>query len=252
MRIGDGDGRRAKPSRRRDTAGHAYNCPCAMHSMPARRVLRADRAIDAARSSRSPPALAIVLALLAVLRSRRSSAAALPSDAGDTWAHLAQTVLPRYVGQHARARRAGRRGRGASAAPPPAGWSRAAAFPAAAFFAWALLLPLAMPAYVMAYAYTDFLQYAGPRADARCATLFGWSRRRLLVPGRALAARRRGDVRVRALSVRLPARAHRVPRAAARADRGGAHARPRSARARSGASSCRSRVPRSPAASRWR
>ena len=29
-------------------------------------------------------------------------------------------------------------------------------------FEWALLLPLAMPAYVMAYAYTDFLQYAGP------------------------------------------------------------------------------------------
>ena len=30
------------------------------------------------------------------------------------------------------------------------------------FFEWALLLPLAMPAYVVAYAYTDFLQYAGP------------------------------------------------------------------------------------------
>ncbi len=30
------------------------------------------------------------------------------------------------------------------------------------FFEWALLLPLAMPAYVSAYAYTDFLQYSGP------------------------------------------------------------------------------------------
>ena len=29
-------------------------------------------------------------------------------------------------------------------------------------FEWALLLPLAMPAYVVAYAYTDFLQYGGP------------------------------------------------------------------------------------------
>ena len=29
-------------------------------------------------------------------------------------------------------------------------------------FEWALLLPLAMPAYVLAYAYTDFLQYGGP------------------------------------------------------------------------------------------
>ena len=29
-------------------------------------------------------------------------------------------------------------------------------------FEWLLLLPLAMPAYVTAYAYTDFLQYSGP------------------------------------------------------------------------------------------
>jgi iron(III) transport system permease protein len=31
---------------------------------------------------------------------------------------------------------------------------------------WALLLPLAMPAYVVAYAYTDFLQYSGPAQSA--------------------------------------------------------------------------------------
>jgi iron(III) transport system permease protein len=31
---------------------------------------------------------------------------------------------------------------------------------------WALLLPLAMPAYVVAYAYTDFLQYSGPAQTA--------------------------------------------------------------------------------------
>ena len=30
------------------------------------------------------------------------------------------------------------------------------------FFEWAMLLPLAMPAYVVAYAYTDFLQFSGP------------------------------------------------------------------------------------------
>jgi iron(III) transport system permease protein len=35
-------------------------------------------------------------------------------------------------------------------------------FPGRRIFEWALLLPLAMPAYVIAYAYTDFLQYAGP------------------------------------------------------------------------------------------
>lgn len=35
-------------------------------------------------------------------------------------------------------------------------------FPGRRGFEWALLLPLAMPAYVVAYAYTDFLQFAGP------------------------------------------------------------------------------------------
>ena len=44
-------------------------------------------------------------------------------------------------------------------------------FPGRKIFQWALLLPIAMPAYVVAYAYTDFLQYSGPAQDAiRAAT----------------------------------------------------------------------------------
>jgi len=44
-------------------------------------------------------------------------------------------------------------------------------FPGRRTFEWALLLPLAMPAYVVAYAYTDFLQYGGPLQNAiRAAT----------------------------------------------------------------------------------
>ena len=39
-------------------------------------------------------------------------------------------------------------------------------FPGRRFWEWALLLPMAMPAYVLAYAYTDFLQYSGPLASA--------------------------------------------------------------------------------------
>ncbi len=35
-------------------------------------------------------------------------------------------------------------------------------FPGRRLFEWALLLPLAMPAYVVAYAYTDSLQFSGP------------------------------------------------------------------------------------------
>ena len=45
-------------------------------------------------------------------------------------------------------------------------------------FEWALLLPLAMPAYVVAYAYTDFLQYAGP--------LQTWARSAFGLQGRLL------------------------------------------------------------------
>ena len=39
-------------------------------------------------------------------------------------------------------------------------------FPGRRFFEWVLLLPLAMPAYVVAYAYSDFLQYSGPLQTA--------------------------------------------------------------------------------------
>jgi iron(III) transport system permease protein len=35
-------------------------------------------------------------------------------------------------------------------------------FPGKRLFEWALILPLAMPTYVMAYAYTDFFQFSGP------------------------------------------------------------------------------------------
>lgn len=49
-------------------------------------------------------------------------------------------------------------------------------FPGRRFFEWALLLPLAMPAYVLAYAYTDFLQFSGP--------LQTWLRQALDLEGR--------------------------------------------------------------------
>ncbi|MDP3422844.1 MAG: iron ABC transporter permease [Burkholderiaceae bacterium] len=41
---------------------------------------------------------------------------------------------------------------------------------------WALLLPLAMPAYVVAYAYTDFLQFSGP-LQVGLREAFGWQGR---------------------------------------------------------------------------
>lgn len=46
-------------------------------------------------------------------------------------------------------------------------------FPGKRIFEWALVLPLAMPAYVVAYAYTDFLQFSGP-VQSGLRALFGW------------------------------------------------------------------------------
>lgn len=46
-------------------------------------------------------------------------------------------------------------------------------FPGKRLFEWALVLPLAMPAYVVAYAYTDFLQFTGPLQTALRAA-FHW------------------------------------------------------------------------------
>jgi iron(III) transport system permease protein len=46
-------------------------------------------------------------------------------------------------------------------------------FPGRRLFEWALLLPFAMPAYVIAYLYTDLLEYAGP-VQSTLRELFGW------------------------------------------------------------------------------
>jgi iron(III) transport system permease protein len=46
-------------------------------------------------------------------------------------------------------------------------------FPGRRSFEWALLLPLAMPAYVLAYAYTDALQFSGP-LQMGLRQSFGW------------------------------------------------------------------------------
>ena len=46
-------------------------------------------------------------------------------------------------------------------------------FPGHKVFGWMLILPLAMPAYVMAYVYTDFLEYSGPLQTA-LRLIFSW------------------------------------------------------------------------------
>ena len=56
------------------------------------------------------------------------------------------------------------------------GWLAASCeFPGRRIAEWTLLLPLAMPAYIVAYAYTDALQFSGPVQGA-LRDAFGWSR----------------------------------------------------------------------------
>src|SRR3989339_603843 len=88
---------------------------------------------------------------------------------------MAQTVLPDYLGTPLLL--SALVGLGVVAV----GLSCAAAvtlfdFSGRRFFEWALLLPLAMPAYVVAYAYTDFLQFSGP-FQTMVRELTGWQGR---------------------------------------------------------------------------
>lgn len=74
---------------------------------------------------------------------------------------MAATVLPEYTG--ATLALALMAGVGVIAVGVPAALLVTVFdFPGRRSFEWLLLLPLAMPAYVTAYAYTDFLQFSGP------------------------------------------------------------------------------------------
>jgi len=117
---------------------------------------------------------AVALALTAALPVVAVVARGIAPGAGATWAHLADTVLARYVGNTLAL--VVLVGAGVAFGGTLTGWAVAQfRFRGSAFFEWALLLPLAMPAYVMAYAYTDLLQYAGPVQGA-LREAFGWSR----------------------------------------------------------------------------
>ncbi|MBL0090352.1 MAG: iron ABC transporter permease [Ideonella sp.] len=91
-----------------------------------------------------------------------------------TWAHLSSTVLPDYV--VATLWLCFGVGSGVAALGVGSAWLVTRhEFPLRRHFEWALVLPLAMPAYVAAYTYTDFLQYVGPlQTGLRHA--FGWQR----------------------------------------------------------------------------
>ena len=98
----------------------------------------------------------------------------LIGETGDTWSHLADTVLGEFmwntvilcIGV----------GLGVSSIGVTSAWlTTMLDFPGRRFFEWALVLPLAMPAYVMAYVYTDFLQFVGP-LQSWLREVFEWRR----------------------------------------------------------------------------
>lgn len=92
--------------------------------------------------------------------------------APDVWQHLVETVLGDYLlntlwlslGV----------GAGVLLLGVPTAWLNSMCdFPARRFFEWALLLPLAMPAYIIAYTYTGMLDFAGP-VQSLLRTVTGW------------------------------------------------------------------------------
>ena len=87
------------------------------------------------------------------------------AESADTLRHLLSTVIPAAMAETFLL------GAGVVAGVVIVGsvtaWLAATCeFPGRRCFEWALLLPLAMPAYIVAYAYTDALQFAGPLQTA--------------------------------------------------------------------------------------
>jgi iron(III) transport system permease protein len=99
---------------------------------------------------------------------------------GDTWAHLAATALPRYALNTVLLLVLVTCGV-VSIGVVSAWLVTTYRFPGRDLLEWALILPVAVPAYVMAYAYTDWLQFTGPVQTAlRAAT--GWQAREYWFP----------------------------------------------------------------------
>jgi ABC-type Fe3+ transport system permease subunit len=95
-------------------------------------------------------------------------------DTQGVWSHLVQTVLGEYI-TNSLVLALGA-GLGAGLLGTGTAWLVAMyRFPGHRVLQWTLLLPLAMPTYVIAYAYTDFFQYAGPVQSLLRESL-GWSR----------------------------------------------------------------------------
>ncbi|WP_299200309.1 iron ABC transporter permease [uncultured Amphritea sp.] len=88
------------------------------------------------------------------------------------WTHLAETVLPVYI-TTTLALMLGVGALSIAIGVCGAWLVTMCRFPGRRLFEWALLLPFAVPAYVIAYVYTDLLEYSGALQIA-LRELFGW------------------------------------------------------------------------------
>lgn len=92
---------------------------------------------------------------------------------GEVWQHLMSTVLPRA--SLTTALLLGGVGILTTVIGVGTAWLvTMCRFPGRSFFAWALLVPLAVPTYIIAYAYVDILDYTGPIQTA-LRDLFGFT-----------------------------------------------------------------------------
>ncbi|MCF8150969.1 MAG: iron ABC transporter permease [Burkholderiaceae bacterium] len=117
-------------------------------------------------------AFSFALAVLVALPVLAVGANIFSGGTSGTWGHLMATVLPDYIANSVWLCLGV--GIGVAAMGTGAAWLVALNdFPGRRIAEWALLLPMAMPAYVLAYTYTDFLQFVGP-VQSGLRQAFGW------------------------------------------------------------------------------
>lgn len=94
------------------------------------------------------------------------------TNSSEVWKHLAETVLWTYIANSFWLMIGV--GGGVLIMGVGTAWLvTLCRFKSSSLFEWALLLPLAAPAYVLAYTYTEFLDYSGPLQTA-LRNFFGW------------------------------------------------------------------------------
>ncbi len=120
----------------------------------------------------NPWTVSVLLVALLIATPILFIVASVFADTGEIWQHLATTVLPEYL-QNSLTMMIGV-GLGVSLIGVGTAWlATMCRFPGSRILEWALLLPLAAPAYLLAYTYTHLLDFFGP-VQTTLRSVFGW------------------------------------------------------------------------------